>query len=115
MREVINQAQHDNLMERLEPGDQFRFAPSEYMKFMELEVSRYFSVVECKRERVLKGFGLFGKEHFYWSVFKHPVVYVRYDGPEHNDWLRYNPSDVHAYKVFEPFGNPGKLRSQHGR
>lgn len=102
MRDIINQNQEDNLMERLEPGDQFRFVPSEYMKFLDLEIAHYFSVVECKHERILKGFKLFGREHYYCSIFKHTVVYVRYDGPTHNDWLKYNKQiDVHAYKVFE--------------
>ena len=113
MRDITNQNQEDNLMERLEPGDQFRFVPSEYMKFLDLEIAHYFSVVECKRERILKGFKLFGREHYYWSIFKHPVVYVRYDGPTHNDWLKYNKQiGVHAYKVFEPFGNSEHLKEE---
>lgn len=101
MRDIINQNQEDNLMDRLEPGDAFRFVPKEYDKFRELEISRYFSVSECRRDRILKGFRLFGKEHFYWSIFKYRVIIVIYCGPEHNDWLRYNPCDAHAYRVFE--------------
>lgn len=75
---------------RLEPGDILRFTPSEYERFMELRIAPYFSFSECKRERIHKTFRLFGREIRCASIFKHPVVYMRYDGPEHNDWLKYN-------------------------